>query len=127
MKTSIALVISLTLSNMAMSAVETKYSVKGHGEALSICQSIVKDDTVKLSAIIKRSVQNDRLKSHYLKNSSAVLNDYSCNNLSLMKFANRVNAYDSAQWLSSYKSRGSSIFMDELTSSEQNEELSPNS
>lgn len=71
---------------------DASVSYQGDGEARNVCLSIIQDDTSQLKAALRW----DRLKSRQLGDNQ---DNFRCNDMALIEFANDVGAYNVSKYL----------------------------
>ena len=69
-----------------------KIVYQGDSEARNVCLSIIQDDAAQLEAALRW----DRLKSRQIGDNQ---NNFRCNDMALLEFANDVGAYNASKYL----------------------------
>ena len=99
----------------ALGSQADSYKVKGDSEAVAICKAVLKDDPGSLDTKLERYHQKNRVKAKYLrKHDPVILEDFSCNGKSLLKFAEVSESSKVARYLVSYSYGKPVVYVDDV-------------
>ena len=105
---------ALLLSPMAFAA-EPNYKFKGDSQALRVCKAVLSNNPERLDRMLVSYHQQNRTLAHYLpKHDQAILEDFTCNDMSLYDFSINVGANDVNRYIRDYKQGQPRVYVEDV-------------
>lgn len=91
------------------------YKVKGDSQAMAVCKAVLSNDAAKLERILGSYHEDNSALAFYVrKHDSVILDDFSCNDMSLYDFSYKVGANNISRYIEGYMKGDPRIYVEDV-------------
>jgi hypothetical protein len=118
----LTVIIAAILLAPAVVTAEPNTKLTGDREALLACKAVLSDDPVKLDSMLANYHRKNNTLSYYLpKHDPAILKDFSCNDMSLYEFSNKIGANNVSRYIRGYMQGEPRVYVEDVANSSEAE------